>query len=143
MVIPAAKGSGLSKAYKDIEEVEKQYRRGIITQGERSQKIIDIWTQVGDQVTDELFRTLEYNDGKKQHNPLYVMVTSGARGNRSGPRGRGAGKGGFRGKGGPSQPKGAPREVNGNVAPREPRGERREVNGNVAPRGSTRSDDEA
>jgi DNA-directed RNA polymerase subunit beta' len=67
----------------DIEEVEKLYRRGIITHGERYQKIIDIWTQVGDQVADELFRTIEYNEGKKQHNPLYIMVTSGARGNRT------------------------------------------------------------
>ncbi|HEY1053411.1 MAG TPA: DNA-directed RNA polymerase subunit beta' [Prosthecobacter sp.] len=83
MVIPQAKAAGLENAYKQIEEIEKQYRRGIITQGERYQKIIDIWTQVGEQVADELFRTLEYNDGKKHHNPLYVMVSSGARGNRT------------------------------------------------------------
>mgnify|MGYP000482276907 CR=1 FL=1 len=56
---------------------------GIITQGERYQKIIDVWTQVSEQVTNELFRTLEHNDGKKHHSPLYVMVTSGARGNRT------------------------------------------------------------
>ncbi|MEZ5386898.1 MAG: DNA-directed RNA polymerase subunit beta' [Prosthecobacter sp.] len=83
MVIPKAKAAGLENAYKQIEEIEKQYRRGIITHGERYQKIIDIWTQVGEQVADELFRTLEYNDGKKEHNPLYVMVNSGARGNRT------------------------------------------------------------
>jgi DNA-directed RNA polymerase subunit beta' len=78
-----AKAAGLENAYKQIEEIEKQYRRGIITHGERYQKIIDIWTQVGEQVADELFRTLEYNEGKKHHNPLYVMVNSGARGNRT------------------------------------------------------------
>ncbi|MBE2287421.1 MAG: DNA-directed RNA polymerase subunit beta' [Prosthecobacter sp.] len=83
MVIPEAKKVGVEKAYKEIEEVDKQHRRGIITQGERYQKIIDIWTQVGEQVTNELFRTIEHNDGKKHHNPLYVMVTSGARGNRT------------------------------------------------------------
>ncbi|MDP1590706.1 MAG: DNA-directed RNA polymerase subunit beta', partial [Prosthecobacter sp.] len=83
MVIPQAKAAGLENAYKQIDEIEKQYRRGIITHGERYQKIIDIWTQVGEQVADELFRTLEYNEGKKHHNPLYVMVTSGARGNRT------------------------------------------------------------
>ncbi len=83
MVIPEAKKAGVDKAYKDIEEVDKQHRRGIITQGERYQKIIDIWTQVGEQVTNELFRTIEHNDGRKHHNPLYVMVTSGARGNRT------------------------------------------------------------
>ncbi len=83
MVIPTAKAAGLENAYKQIEEIEKQYRRGIITHGERYQKIIDIWTQVGEIVADELFRTLEYNEGKKHHNPLYIMVTSGARGNRT------------------------------------------------------------
>lgn len=83
MVIPEAKAKGLEKAYEDIEEVEKQYRRGIITQGERYQKIIDIWTMVTDQVADEVFRTIEYNNGEKQANPLFVMVTSGARGNRT------------------------------------------------------------
>jgi len=83
MVIPPSKAAGLEGAYKHIEEIDKQYRRGIITQGERYQKIIDIWTQVGEVVADELFRTLEYNEGKKHHNPLYVMVTSGARGNRT------------------------------------------------------------
>jgi DNA-directed RNA polymerase subunit beta' len=83
MVIPQAKAAGLENAYKQIEEIEKQYRRGIITHGERYQKIIDIWTQVGEIVADELFRTLEYNEGKKHHNPLYVMVNSGARGNRT------------------------------------------------------------
>ncbi len=83
MVIPTAKAAGLENAYKQIDEIEKQYRRGIITHGERYQKIIDIWTQVGEIVADELFRTLEYNEGKKHHNPLYVMVNSGARGNRT------------------------------------------------------------
>ncbi|MFN0078201.1 MAG: DNA-directed RNA polymerase subunit beta' [Prosthecobacter sp.] len=83
MVIPTAKAAGLENAYKQIEEIEKQYRRGIITHGERYQKIIDIWTQVGEIVADELFRTLEHNEGKKHHNPLYVMVNSGARGNRT------------------------------------------------------------
>jgi len=83
MVIPDAKKVALAKAYKEIEEVEKLYRRGLITHGERYQKIVDVWTQVGDQTADEVFRTLEYNDGKKHHNPLYVMVTSGARGNKT------------------------------------------------------------
>ncbi|GAA5146468.1 DNA-directed RNA polymerase subunit beta' [Prosthecobacter algae] len=83
MVIPEAKKMALEKAYKEVEDVEKLHRRGLITQGERSQKIIDVWTQAGDQTADEVFRTLEYNEGKKHHNPLYVMVTSGARGNRT------------------------------------------------------------
>jgi DNA-directed RNA polymerase subunit beta' len=83
MMIPEAKKEALAAAYKEIEIVEKQYRNGIITNGERQQKVIDVWTKVGDQVADELYRTIEFNEGKKHHNPLYVMVTSGARGNRT------------------------------------------------------------
>ncbi len=83
MMIPDAKATALTAAYKEIEVVEGQYRKGIITNGERNQKVIDIWTKVGDQVADELYRTIEFNEGKKHHNPLYVMVTSGARGNRT------------------------------------------------------------
>jgi DNA-directed RNA polymerase subunit beta' len=83
MAIPQAKVLGLENAYKKIDEVEKHYQRGLITNGERYQQVVDIWTQIGDQLADEVFRTLEYNEGKKHHNPLYVMVTSGARGNRT------------------------------------------------------------
>ena len=83
MMIPEAKAKVLDQAYSEVDVVEKQYRRGIITNGERQQKVIDIWTGAGDTVTKEVFRTLEYNDGKKLHNPLYIMVTSGARGNQT------------------------------------------------------------
>jgi DNA-directed RNA polymerase subunit beta' len=83
MMIPPAKKLALEKARAEVEVVDKQYRRGIITNGERYQKVIDIWTGAGDEVTKEVFRTLEYNDGKKLHNPLYIMVTSGARGNQT------------------------------------------------------------
>jgi DNA-directed RNA polymerase subunit beta' len=83
MMIPPSKGVGVDGAYKEIDVFEKQYKNGIITNGERYQKVIDVWTKVGDVVADELYRTIEYNDGKKLHNPLFVMVTSGARGNRT------------------------------------------------------------
>ena len=63
-------------------EVEKQYRTGIITDGERYNKIIDIWTHAGDEISNVMFRTLEHNEGRKELNPVYLMVDSGARGNR-------------------------------------------------------------
>ena len=44
--------------------------------------IIDLWTQVGDHIQQNLFRTLEFNEGKKYANPLFMMVDSGARGNK-------------------------------------------------------------
>jgi DNA-directed RNA polymerase subunit beta' len=82
MIIPKEKQIELDNAYKQIKTVEQQYRKGIITDGERYNKIIDIWTHAGDEISNVMFRTLEHNDGRKELNPVYLMVDSGARGNR-------------------------------------------------------------
>jgi DNA-directed RNA polymerase subunit beta' len=82
MIIPQEKQVELDSAYKQIGEVDKQYRRGIITDGERYNKIIDIWTHAGEEIANVMFRTLEHNEGRKELNPVYLMVDSGARGNR-------------------------------------------------------------
>ncbi len=82
MIIPKEKETELENAYKQIRQVEQQYRKGIITDGERYNKIIDIWTHAGDEISNVMFRTLEHNDGRKELNPVYLMVDSGARGNR-------------------------------------------------------------
>src|SRR5881398_2234664 len=82
MIIPKEKQIELQNAYKQIKTVEQQYRKGIITDGERYNKIIDIWTHAGDEISNVMFRTLEHNDGRKELNPVYLMVDSGARGNR-------------------------------------------------------------
>lgn len=82
MIIPKEKHVELENAYKQIAVVEKQYRSGIITDGERYNKIIDIWTHAGDEISNVMFRTLEHNEGRKELNPVYLMVDSGARGNR-------------------------------------------------------------
>jgi DNA-directed RNA polymerase subunit beta' len=72
----------LETAYREIAEVEKQYRAGSITDGERYNKIIDIWTHTTDNVADALFRGLEHNQGEGAINPVFIMVDSGARGSR-------------------------------------------------------------
>ena len=82
MIIPTEKKVQLEAAYKQIGEVDKQRRRGIITDGERYNKVIDIWTHAGDKISEVLFRTLEHNDGRKEVNPVFMAVDSGARGNR-------------------------------------------------------------
>jgi DNA-directed RNA polymerase subunit beta' len=82
MIIPKEKATELENAYKQIRIVEQQYRKGIITDGERYNKIIDIWTHAGDEISNVMFRTLEHNEGRKELNPVYLMVDSGARGNR-------------------------------------------------------------
>src|SRR5207244_1347674 len=77
MIIPKEKQVELENAYKQIRQVEQQYRKGIITDGERYNKIIDIWTHAGDEISNVMFRTLEHNDGRKELNPVYLMVDSG------------------------------------------------------------------
>src|SRR5881394_1679109 len=72
MIIPKEKQIELDNAYKQIKTVEQQYRKGIITDGERYNKIIDIWTHAGDEISNVMFRTLEHNDGRKELNPVYL-----------------------------------------------------------------------
>ena len=82
MIIPKEKGHEIEVAQKQINDVEKQYRKGVITPGERYNKIVDIWTHCTDQIANVMLKTLEFNQGKKEYNPLWLMVDSGARGNR-------------------------------------------------------------
>src|SRR5580765_5405925 len=82
MIIPKEKTHEIEEAQKQIREVEKQHRKGVITSGERYNKIVDIWTHATDQIANVMFETLEKNQGKKEFNPVYLMVDSGARGNR-------------------------------------------------------------
>ena len=83
MVIPEEKSSEIKKAYAEIEKVSKHYRNGIITDGERYQKVVDIWTRATDNIASVLFRKLEFNEGADKANPLFMMVDSGARGNKN------------------------------------------------------------
>ncbi len=83
MIIPQEKSQLLEKAYREVAEVQKQYLRGIITDGERKNKVQDIWTHTGEEVANALFRTLDHNDGRREMNPVFMMVDSGARGNRT------------------------------------------------------------
>ncbi len=82
MIVPKERDEQIDAAQKQIKEVEKQYRKGVITPGERYNKIVDIWTHCTDQISSVMFRTLEQNQGKKEFNPVYLMVDSGARGNK-------------------------------------------------------------
>jgi DNA-directed RNA polymerase subunit beta' len=82
MIIPKEKDQEIHSAQKQISEVEKQYRKGVITPGERYNKVIDIWTHCTDQIANVMLRTLDANQGKQEYNPVSLMVDSGARGNR-------------------------------------------------------------
>jgi len=82
MDIPEEKEIELKKAYEAVDKVSKQYRNGVITDNERYQQVIDIWTHASDNMADALYRRLEHNAGDVRANPLFLMVDSGARGNK-------------------------------------------------------------
>src|SRR5580704_2572660 len=82
MVVPKEKTVVIEEALKDVADVEKQYRRGIITDGERYNKIIDIWTHATDKISNIMYAAMEHNEGRAELNPVFMMVDSKARGSR-------------------------------------------------------------
>ncbi|MFM7816718.1 MAG: DNA-directed RNA polymerase subunit beta', partial [Verrucomicrobiota bacterium] len=83
MIIPEAKSKEIEAAHRQITDVEKQHKKGVITNQERYNKVIDIWTHCTDQIANVMLKTLQENQGKKEFNPVYLMVDSGARGNKA------------------------------------------------------------
>src|SRR5271154_7168928 len=82
MIVPKEKTVVIEDALKDVADVEKQYRRGIITDGERYNKIIDIWTHATDKISNIMYAAMEHNEGRAELNPVFMMVDSKARGSR-------------------------------------------------------------
>ena len=82
LVVPQSKAALVSAAEKEVIEVEKQYQEGAITHGERYNKVIAIWSNVTDDVANEMFQTMEKQDTTGQMNPIYIMADSGARGSK-------------------------------------------------------------
>jgi DNA-directed RNA polymerase subunit beta' len=80
VVIPESKESIVSQAFDEVQQLEQKYREGLITDGERYNKVIDIWTRVSDQVSADLFKILKNH--KNGFNSLYMMSDSGARGSK-------------------------------------------------------------
>jgi DNA-directed RNA polymerase subunit beta' len=83
MIVPIEKEKEIENALKQISEVDKQHRKGVITNQERYNKVIDIWTHCTDQIGAVMLKTLQNNQGKKEFNPVHLMVDSGARGNKA------------------------------------------------------------
>ncbi len=83
MVIPAKKDEFLGAARKEVVEVEAQRNSGVITAGERHNKIIDIWHRTTEAISDEMFREMKKSDQVgSEFNPIYIMADSGARGSK-------------------------------------------------------------
>jgi DNA-directed RNA polymerase subunit beta' len=88
MIIPREKASVLDRARAQIAEVQAQYRKGVITDGERYNKIIDIWTHATEEISNVMYSALDRNlrEGvgeREELNPVFMMVDSGARGSRA------------------------------------------------------------
>jgi DNA-directed RNA polymerase subunit beta' len=83
MVVPQSKTALVRDAEKQVMEVQNQYLEGAITQGERYNKIIEIWSKVTERVSEEMFKKMEEDDRSGVYlNPIYIMADSGARGSR-------------------------------------------------------------
>ncbi|MBE9546792.1 MAG: DNA-directed RNA polymerase subunit beta' [Proteobacteria bacterium] len=89
MFVPAGKKDIVAKADRDVLEIQQQYMDGLITDGERYNKVIDIWAQATEKVAAEMLGALGTEeivtpDGEKRKaesfNPIYMMADSGARG---------------------------------------------------------------
>jgi DNA-directed RNA polymerase subunit beta' len=90
MVIPKAKEVLLNEAQEEVQRVVDQYQEGLITDGERYNKIVDIWAGVADKVTQEMMvgigkeTVIDPETGKEyvepSFNSIYIMADSGARG---------------------------------------------------------------
>jgi len=80
MVIPPEKQALIEKAQKEVEKIWRQYEKGLITAGERYNKVIDIWTHTTSEVAEVMFERLK--DAEGGFNPVFMMADSGARGSK-------------------------------------------------------------
>jgi len=91
MVIPSEKGKIIKAAEKKVKEIDSQYISGLITDGEKYNKVVDIWSQSTEDVASEMIKEMAvgYVTGPKKKkvkcssfNPIYMMSDSGARGSK-------------------------------------------------------------
>jgi DNA-directed RNA polymerase subunit beta' len=89
MVVPQQKIKILATAEKEVKEIQEQYSSGLVTNGERYNKVVDIWSRTNDQVakammeklgTDEVTDTKGNKVRQKSFNSIFMMADSGARG---------------------------------------------------------------
>ena len=77
MIIPPEKSRILEEADNNVDNIQKLFRRGFISEDERYERVIDTWTKATDNVTNELMK------GLNRFNPIFMMANSGARGSKN------------------------------------------------------------
>ena len=89
MRIPTEKAAILGQAENEVREIQNQYASGLVTAGERYNRVVDVWSKTNDQVAKAMMDSISYEnvtgaDGKvvsqKSMNSIYIMADSGARG---------------------------------------------------------------
>jgi DNA-directed RNA polymerase subunit beta' len=81
IVVPKEKTEMIDKANKEVESIQKQYRQGHITQEERYNRVVEVWSKTNEDLTNIMMKTLEADRGG--FNSIYMMANSGARGSRN------------------------------------------------------------
>ncbi|SNR41810.1 DNA-directed RNA polymerase subunit beta' [Tistlia consotensis] len=79
LIVPEAKHKLVEEAQEQVKEFETQYQEGLITRGEKYNKVVDVWSQCTDRVADEMMKVMQTSKGK-DINSVYMMAHSGARG---------------------------------------------------------------
>ncbi len=91
MVVPSKKQAILARAEKEVKKIDDQYKSGLITDGEKYNKVVDIWAQSTEDVAGEMMKEMAVEEvegpGKKKKkvpsfNPIYMMSDSGSRGSK-------------------------------------------------------------
>jgi DNA-directed RNA polymerase subunit beta' len=80
LVVPTEKGEILGEAEEEVARFTRAYQNGVISNGERYNKVIDTWTHANNDVADAMVKRLERSN--QGFNPVFMMMNSGARGNR-------------------------------------------------------------
>ncbi len=80
LIIPVSKENLVHDAQGKVKEYEQQYLDGLITQGEKYNKVIDVWSECTDQVADEMMNEIANPKPGEQVNAVFMMADSGARG---------------------------------------------------------------
>ena len=80
IIIPAEKEQLVAKGNEEVEEIMNEYNMGFITDNERYNKVIDVWTHVNDDLSRILMKTISTDD--QGFNSVYMMLDSGARGSK-------------------------------------------------------------
>ena len=82
MLIPDEKKKRVAEAESEVHKVRSQREKGVITELERYNKCVDIWTQANNDLAAVLVKTLQANAGRPEINPVFAMLDSGARGSQ-------------------------------------------------------------